>query len=55
MRKFGIAAMIASFMTATLVGFAGPAQAGVDHLDWLDKVHPTVNVPQVDTTVRHSR
>ncbi len=28
--------------------------AGVDHLDWLNDIRPKVNVPQVDTSVRHS-
>jgi hypothetical protein len=26
---------------------------GVDHLEWLDDLHPKVDVPNVDTTVRH--
>ncbi|MGV0851194.1 hypothetical protein [Mycolicibacterium phlei] len=55
MKKFGIAAIIASALSAPIIALAGPAQAGVDHHDWLDRVHPTVTVPQVDTTVRQSR
>jgi hypothetical protein len=27
---------------------------GVDHHAWLDQIAPKVNVPQVDTSVRHS-
>ena len=28
---------------------------GVDHLNWLDHIHPNVNVPRVDTSVQQSR
>lgn len=28
---------------------------GVDHHQWIDRVHYRVNVPQVDTTVRQGR
>jgi hypothetical protein len=28
--------------------------AGIDHLDWLNDIQPKVNVPKVDTSVRHS-
>jgi hypothetical protein len=31
-----------------------PQPTGVDHLDWLNDIQPKVNVPQVDTSVRHS-
>ncbi len=30
------------------------APTGVDHHTWLDQISPKVNVPTVDTTVRHS-
>ncbi len=36
---------------------AGPSiivPAGIDHHAWLDDITPHVNVPKVDTTVRHS-
>ncbi|MBU8825214.1 hypothetical protein [Mycolicibacterium goodii] len=72
MKKFGLAAIAASGLTAAILGLAGPAQAapavaqaptsvdattitaGVDRLDWLDKIQPKATAPQVDTTVRHS-
>jgi hypothetical protein len=66
MTKFGIAAITASGLAAAILGLAGPAQAapthvdstvitaGVDRLDWLDKIQPKATAPQVDTTVRHS-
>ncbi|MGV0743251.1 hypothetical protein [Mycolicibacterium sp. XJ870] len=67
MKKFGIAVIAASGLSAAVLGLASPAQAvaptatgtttisaGVDHLGWLDQIQPKVNVPKVDTTVRHS-
>jgi hypothetical protein len=67
MKKFGIATLVASGLTAGFVGLAAPAQAaaptalpsttfatGVDHLDWINNIQPSVNVPKVDTGVRHS-
>jgi len=29
--------------------------AGVDHRTWIDVLQPSVNVPQVDSTVHQSR
>lgn len=67
MKKFGFAAIAASGLTAAILGLAGPAQAapslntdattitaGVDRLEWLDKIQPKATAPQVDNTVRHS-
>ncbi|MBU9767228.1 hypothetical protein FR943_25780 [Mycobacterium sp. TNTM28] len=70
MKKFGFAVIAASGLSAAVLGLAGTAQAagpvqapapsvvtvssGVDHLDWLDQIHPKPMVPKVDTTVRHS-
>lgn len=69
MKNIGFAAVIASGLTAAVLGFAAPAanaappaaldattiSAGIDHHDWLDHIAPSVNVPQVDTTVHQSR
>ena len=55
MKKFGFATVIAGGFTAAMLGLAGPAQAGVDHLGWLNDVHPQVSVPQVDSGVHQSR
>ena len=55
MKKFGFATVIASGLTAAMLGLAGPAQAGVDHLSWLNDIHQSVNVPSVDTSVQQSR
>ncbi|MUL83163.1 MULTISPECIES: hypothetical protein [unclassified Mycolicibacterium] len=70
MKKFGFAVIAASGLSAAILGLASPAQAaepahvaapstitvssGVDHLGWLDQLHPKPMVPKVDTTVRHS-
>jgi hypothetical protein len=72
MKKFGLAAIVASGLTAGILGVASPIMAvasaealpvvelpgystGVDHHQWIDTIHPEVTVPQVDTTVSHSR
>jgi hypothetical protein len=55
MKKLGFATIIASGLTAAVVGLAGPASADVGHHDWVNNVQPTVSVPQVDTSVQHSR
>ncbi|MCG7610177.1 MULTISPECIES: hypothetical protein [Mycobacterium] len=70
MKKFGFAVIAASGLGAAVLGLAAPAlaaepapvaapnavtiSAGVDHLDWLDQIHPKPMVPKVDNTVRHS-
>ncbi|MGV0810413.1 hypothetical protein ABQF34_00475 [Mycolicibacterium boenickei] len=70
MKKFGFAVIAASGLSAAVLALAAPASAaepahiaapsavtissGVDHLDWLDQIHPKPVVPKVDTTVRHS-
>ncbi|MBS1691811.1 MAG: hypothetical protein JST91_06275 [Actinobacteria bacterium] len=69
MKKFGLATMAASALTAAILGLAGPAvaqaavlpssttiSAGIDHQTWLNDIgRPSVNVPQVDTSVHQSR
>lgn len=55
MKKFGFVTVIASGLAAALIGLAGHAQADSEHHQWLDRIHPQVNVPQVDTTVHQSR
>lgn len=70
MKKFGFAVIAASGLGAAVLGLAAPAlatepahiaapssvtiSAGVDHLDWLNQIHPKATAPKVDTTVRHS-
>jgi hypothetical protein len=55
MKKLGFATMIASGLTAAVLGLAGPASADVGHHDWVHVIQPQVTVPQVDTTVQQSR
>ncbi|MGX9788884.1 hypothetical protein [Mycobacterium sp. MMS18-G62] len=55
MKKFGFATIAASGLAAAVLGFAGPAQAGIDHHDWLHDIQPQVTVPQVDNSVHQSR
>jgi hypothetical protein len=55
MKKFGFAAVIASGLTAAVIGLAGTAQADIGHNDWVNTIQPTVTVPHVDTTVQQSR
>src|SRR5689334_20015810 len=68
MKKIGIAGVVLGGMIGGLLGLAAPAEAiaaptvvsgtdiasGIDHHAWLDQIRPKVNVPNVDTTVRHS-
>jgi hypothetical protein len=55
MKKFGFATIIASGLTAAFLGLAGPASAGVDHLDWLNNIHQSATAPQVNTSAQQSR
>jgi hypothetical protein len=72
MKTFGLAAIVASGLTACVLGVASPIHAvavadalpvlelpgystGVDHHQWIETIHQTPTVPQVDTTVRQSR
>ena len=70
MKRFAFTVIATAGLGAATFGLATPAQAvpvpaptglsntnisaGVDHLGWLDQIHPKVNVPRVDTSVRHS-
>ena len=55
MKKFGFATIIASGLTAAVLGLAGPAQADIGHHDWVHDIQTQVTVPQVDTSVQQSR
>ncbi len=41
MKKFGFATIIASGLTAAVLGLAGPAQADIGHHDWVNNTQPT--------------
>jgi hypothetical protein len=50
----GSSAAAASGGDASSVSLAGVyTPIGIDHLEWLDDLHPKADVPNVDTTVRH--
>ena len=55
MKKLGFATVIASGLTAAVLGLAGPAQADVAHNQWVNSISQHATAPQVDTTVQHSR
>jgi hypothetical protein len=55
MKKLGFATIIASGLTAAVLGFAGSAQADIGHHDWVHDIQQQVSVPQVDTSVQQSR
>lgn len=50
-----IVALIASGLTAAVVGLAAPAQADIGHHDWAVDTNQQAPVPSVDTTVHQSR
>jgi hypothetical protein len=55
MKKFGFATIIASGLTAAVLGLAGPAQADIGHHIWVNDItQPAVSVPHVDTSVHQS-
>ena len=66
-KELGIAAIAAGGLAAMLLSLGGPVQAsatalagpatiatGIEHHHWIEDFQPTVTVPKVDTTVRHS-
>ena len=60
MKKIGLSAAAAAGVAVAVLGLAAPAHAvatetrtGIDHLDWLDDIRPKVNVPNVDSNVKH--
>ena len=55
MKKLGFATIIASGLTAAVLGLAGPARADIGHHDWVNNMGQQVTVPQVDTSVHQSR
>lgn len=68
MNKFAIATVFTGAVAAAVIGLAGPANAAVTVLDpsvsisadisnhrWISDLQPSVNVPQVDTSVHAGR
>ena len=54
MKNHGLATVAATGLMAAVLGFAGPANADIGHLDWVYDMQPTVSVPHVDTAVHQS-
>ncbi|MBS1692712.1 MAG: hypothetical protein JST91_10875 [Actinobacteria bacterium] len=67
MKNLTITTIAAAALTAGLFGLAAPANAttpgldpsvtisaDIDHHGWIQDIQQQVNVPKVDTTVRHS-
>jgi len=55
MKKFGFATVVASGLTAAILGLAGPAQADLGRNTWVNQIGPTATAPHVDTSVHGSR
>jgi hypothetical protein len=55
MKKFAFATIIASGLTAAVLGLAGPAQADIGHHGWAHDIQPQVIVPHVNTSANQSR
>ena len=55
MKKFGLASIVASGLTAAVLGLAAPAHADLGHNTWVNQMSTNATVPQVDTSVHQSR
>jgi len=55
MKKLGFATMIASGLTAAVLGFAGPAQADVVHHQWIHDTQQKATVGSVSPTFGNGR
>ncbi|HET7739715.1 MULTISPECIES: hypothetical protein [unclassified Mycolicibacterium] len=55
MKKFGFASIVATGFAAALLGLAGPAQAGIDHHEWVHNNQQQASVGVVTSTVGNGR
>ena len=55
MKKFGFATLIASGLTAAVLGFAGPANADIGHHDWVHDIQQQATVGSATSTVGNGR
>jgi hypothetical protein len=55
MKKFGFATVIASGLTAAVLGFAGAAQADVGHHDWVNDIQQKATVGSVTPSFGNGR
>lgn len=55
MKKFGFASIAAAGLAAAVVGLAAPAQAGIDHHEWVHNNQQTASVGSATSTVGNGR
>jgi hypothetical protein len=55
MKRFTVSTIIAGSLIEGALGLAGPAQADLSDVTWIQQQQQHVYVPHVDTSVRHSR
>lgn len=55
MKKFGFASIVATGFAAAMFGLAGPANADVDHHQWIDEIQQRAVVGSATSTVGNGR
>lgn len=55
MKKFGFASIIATGLTAAVLGLAGPASADIGHHQWIQDTQQQATTGQVPTSVGSGR
>jgi hypothetical protein len=55
MKKFGFASAVAAGFAAALFGLAAPANAGIDHQQWINDIQHHAVVGSATSTVGNGR
>ena len=55
MKKFGFASIVATGFAAALFGLAAPANAGIDHQQWINEIQQQATVGSAHSTVGNGR
>jgi hypothetical protein len=55
MKKFGFASVIATGFAAAILGLAAPANAGIDHQQWVNDIQQQAQVGSATSTVGNGR
>jgi hypothetical protein len=55
MKKFGFASIVAAGFAAALFGLAAPANAGIDHQQWISDIQQQAVVGSATSTVGNGR
>jgi hypothetical protein len=55
MKKLGFASIVATGFAAALFGLAAPAQAGIDHNQWINDIQQQATVGSATSTVGNGR